>query len=62
MGTFLLENAAELGRAAGVGMFRLDCAESNEVLRSYYAVHGFHEVGRHHVPGLFPVTLFEKRI
>ncbi|ASU77303.1 N-acetyltransferase [Actinopolyspora erythraea] len=62
MGTFLLESAADLGRAAGVDTLRLDCAESNDVLRSYYAAHGFREVGRHVVRGLFPVTLFERLI
>ncbi|SFT43602.1 Acetyltransferase (GNAT) family protein [Actinopolyspora lacussalsi subsp. righensis] len=62
MGTFLLESAAEIGRAAGLHTFRLDCAESNATLRSYYGARGFHEVGRHVIRGLFPVVLFEKRI
>ncbi|MGJ7908220.1 GNAT family N-acetyltransferase [Actinopolyspora sp. H202] len=62
MGTFLLESAADIGRAAGVDTFRLDCAESNATLRSYYAARGFHEVGRHVIRELFPVILFEKPI
>ncbi|WP_246195450.1 GNAT family N-acetyltransferase [Halopolyspora algeriensis] len=62
MGALMLDRAAEVGRDRSVGVFRLDCAESNSALRSYCRKQGFHESGRCDFDDLFSVTLFEKEI
>ncbi|WP_017973012.1 GNAT family N-acetyltransferase [Actinopolyspora halophila] len=60
LGKYMLDGAAEIGRAAGVEAFRLDCVESNHVLRAFYTDQGFRAVGRCDFRNLFSVTLFEK--
>ncbi|WP_460960037.1 GNAT family N-acetyltransferase [Parasphingorhabdus pacifica] len=62
LGAAMLNRAVEIGRERGVRTCRLDCAESNGALRSYYARLGFREVGRRDFRDLFSVTLFEKKI
>ncbi|SDQ94850.1 GNAT family N-acetyltransferase [Actinopolyspora saharensis] len=62
LGKFMLDSAAEIGRAAGVELFRLDCVESNHVLRAFYSGQGFREVGRRDFGNLFSVTLFERAL
>ncbi|WP_243738319.1 GNAT family N-acetyltransferase [Cellulomonas shaoxiangyii] len=59
LGRTLLDWAAERGRAAGVGLFRLDCRDTNPVLRRYYERYGFAVVGRRDFP-LFSATLLQK--
>ncbi|MGY4644516.1 hypothetical protein [Cellulomonas sp. URHB0016] len=49
------------GRAAGVGLFRLDCRTTNSVLRDYYEGYGFTAVGRTDFPA-FSATLLELRL
>ena len=46
LGTALLDWAAERGRAAGAGLFRLDCRTTNPVIRAYYEAYGFTAVGQ----------------
>ena len=46
LGAFLLDWAAEHGRAEGAEVTRLDCVESNTALRIFYQRQGFQEVGR----------------
>lgn len=58
IGTLLLDWAADQGRAAGVGLFRLDCRTTNPVLRDYYEGYGFSVVGRKDFP-TFSATLLE---
>ena len=58
VGTALLDWAADQGRAAGVGLFRLDCRTTNPALRSYYEAYGFTAVGRRDF-GDFSCTLLE---
>lgn len=62
LGACMLENAVTIGRSRGAQVCRLDCAETNGALRSFYGSQEFHEVGRCDFPGLFSVTLFEKAI
>lgn len=62
LGKYMLDGAAEAGRAAGVEVFRLDCVESNHVLRTFYTELGFREVGRCDFRNLFSVALFEKAL
>nr|WP_258342348.1 hypothetical protein [Saccharopolyspora gregorii] len=57
----MLRWAGDRGRASRARFLRLDCDESNEVLRAFYRGLGFREVGRRDLTdGLFSVTLFEK--
>jgi ribosomal protein S18 acetylase RimI-like enzyme len=58
IGTALLDWAADRGRAAGVGRFRLDCRTTNPVLRAYYEAYGFTAVGRRDFAD-FSCTLLE---
>ncbi|MEU6128505.1 GNAT family N-acetyltransferase [Saccharopolyspora sp. NPDC047091] len=61
LGSSLLRWAGDRGRASRARFLRLDCGESNEVLRAFYRDLGFREVGRRDfTDGLFSVTLFEK--
>ena len=64
LGTAMLGHASDTARRAGVGRLRLDCAESNAALRSYYQRCGFTEVGRRDFDDgqWFSVTLFEKAL
>ena len=63
LGEAMLAWAEAQGRARGAVLFRLDCCESNGVLRAYYARQGFAEVGRRDFEGAwFSATLFEKRL
>lgn len=64
LGRTMLNHAAEQTRCAGVSRLRLDCAETNPALRSYYRRHGFSEVGRRDFNDgqWFSVTLFEKTL
>jgi GNAT superfamily N-acetyltransferase len=50
LGRTMLDWAAAQGRAAGVGLFRLDCRTTNPVLRDYYEAYGFSVVGRRDFP------------
>lgn len=60
LGSSLLHWAADEGRRRGLGVLRLDCAESNLVLRDYYRTHGLREVGRKDFDrDWFSATLFE---
>ncbi|MGY4644515.1 GNAT family N-acetyltransferase [Cellulomonas sp. URHB0016] len=58
LGTGLLDWAAAQGRAAGVGLFRLDHRTTNPVLGAYYERYGFTVVGRADFP-TFSATLLE---
>lgn len=63
LGALLLAWAAEHTRRAGRPLLRLDCAESNDALRSYYLSQGFRYVGRREFAdgsSWFSVALFEK--
>lgn len=62
MGPHMIERASQIGREAGAETFRLDCAESNDVLRAFYRAQGFREVGRRDFDDLFSVTLYEKAL
>lgn len=64
LGAAMLDQASDTARKAGVGRLRLDCAETNATLRSYYKRHGFTEIGRREFDDgqWFSVTLFEKRL
>jgi GNAT superfamily N-acetyltransferase len=63
LGKELLAWAEEQARAADVPMLRLDCVESNAVLRSYYRRLGFSEVGRRDFDGPWhSAVLFEKQL
>ncbi|NYH79041.1 GNAT superfamily N-acetyltransferase [Actinopolyspora biskrensis] len=62
LGEYMLDCAAEIGRAAGAEVLRLDCVESNHVLRAFYTGQGLSEVGRCDFRNLFSVTLFEKEL
>ena len=58
----MLSHASDTARRAGVSRLRLDCAETNAALRSYYQRCGFTETGRRDFDDgkWFSVTLFEK--
>ncbi|OZD07198.1 GNAT family N-acetyltransferase [Rhodococcus sp. 06-235-1A] len=63
LGTSMLEWASQRTRQEGRALLRLDCAETNIDLRSYYLRQGFRYVGRRDFAdgsSLFSVTLFEK--
>lgn len=61
LGACLLEWAAERGRAEGAEVVRLDCVETNTVLRTFYQRQGFQEVGRRDFDGpWYSATLLEK--
>lgn len=62
LGSAMLSHASEMARRSGVSYLRLDCAETNAALRSYYRRVGFTEVGRRDFDDgqWFSVTLFEK--
>ena len=63
LGSFLLDWAAERGRAEGAEVIRLDCVESNTVLRTFYQRQGFQEVGRRDFNGpWYSATLLEKTL
>ncbi|GAB2755213.1 hypothetical protein GCM10027174_33550 [Salinifilum aidingensis] len=62
LGEALLRWAAEQGRAAGVGLLRLDCVESNTALLAYYRRLGFTEVGRREFERFHSVTLLQQRL
>jgi ribosomal protein S18 acetylase RimI-like enzyme len=64
LGEAMVDHAAGLARCAGVSRVRLDCAESNPALRSYYRRHGFVEVGRRDFDDgrWFNVVLLEKTL
>ncbi|NVC25041.1 GNAT family N-acetyltransferase [Kocuria salina] len=63
LGAFLLDWAAERGRAEGAEVIRLDCVESNTVLRTFYQRQGFQEVGRRDFNGpWYSATLLEKTL
>ncbi|MGX5359835.1 GNAT family N-acetyltransferase [Kocuria sp. KH4] len=63
LGAFLLDWAAERGRAEGAAVIRLDCVESNTVLRTFYRRQGFQEVGRRDFDGpWYSATLLEKTL
>ena len=58
----MLEWALQRTRQEGRALLRLDCAETNTELRSYYLRHGFRYVGRHDFAdgsSWFSVALFE---
>ncbi|MFS0703151.1 N-acetyltransferase family protein [Cellulomonas sp. 179-A 9B4 NHS] len=59
LGGALLDWAAARGRAAGVGLLRLDCRTTNPALRAIYEAHGFTAVGQRDFP-TFSVTLLQK--
>lgn len=59
LGRALLDWAAERGREAGVGLFRLDCRDTNPALRAYYEGYGFTPVGRREFP-TFSAVLLQK--
>ncbi|WP_307802387.1 GNAT family N-acetyltransferase [Cellulomonas fengjieae] len=61
IGTALLDWAAARGRAAGVGLFRLDCRTTNPALRAYYEGYGFQAVGQRDFAD-FSCTLLELRV
>jgi GNAT superfamily N-acetyltransferase len=58
LGGALLDWAAARGRAAGVGLLRLDCRTTNPVLRRYYEAYGFRAVGQRDFAD-FSCTLLE---
>jgi ribosomal protein S18 acetylase RimI-like enzyme len=61
LGTALLAWAEQRAQAARVPVLRLDCVESNEVLRRYYRRLGFVEVGRRDFDGpWYSAVLLEK--
>ena len=63
LGAALLEWASEQTRREGRSMLRLDCAETNGALRSYYLNLGFRHVGRREFAegsSWFSVALFER--
>ena len=63
LGASLLEWASEQTRLEGRSLLRLDCAETNGALRSYYLNQGFRYVGRREFAdgsSWFSVALFEK--
>ena len=61
LGAFLLDWAAERGRVGGAEVIRLDCVESNTVLRTFYQRQGFQEVGRRDFDGpWYSATLLER--
>lgn len=63
LGASLLEWASEQTRREGRSLLRLDCAETNGALRSYYLDQGFRYVGRREFAegsAWFSVALFEK--
>ena len=61
VGAHLLRWAGQRGRRAGARELRLDCAESNDSLRAYYARQGFTEVGRRDFGGdLYSAVLLTK--
>ncbi|MGX5358173.1 GNAT family N-acetyltransferase [Kocuria sp. KH4] len=63
LGAGLLAWAAERGRAEGAEVVRLDCVESNTVLRTFYQRQGFQEVGRRDFDGpWYSATLLEKAL
>lgn len=64
LGSAMLHHALETARGSGVDRLRLDCAETNAGLRSYYRRNGFTEVGRRdfYDSQWFSVTLFEKDV
>ena len=63
LGSFLLDWAAERGRAEGAEVIRLDCVESNTVLRTFYQRQEFQEVGRRDFDGpWYSATLLEKTL
>jgi GNAT superfamily N-acetyltransferase len=51
LGASMLAWAHGQALAAGAGFLRLDCVESNQRLRDYYAGQGFTVVGRHDFEG-----------
>ncbi|WP_309135265.1 GNAT family N-acetyltransferase [Cellulomonas sp.] len=59
LGRALLDWAAERGRDAGVGLFRLDCRDTNPALRAYYEAYGFTAVG-HRDFATFRAVLLQK--
>ncbi|WP_304516301.1 N-acetyltransferase [Cellulomonas sp. JH27-2] len=61
LGRRLLDWAREQGKAAGVGLQRLDCRTTNPSLRAYYESLGFVAVGRQVFP-TFEVTLLERPV
>ena len=63
LGSFLLDWAAERGRAEGAEVIRLDCVESNTALRTFYQRQGFQEVGRRDFDGpWYSATLLERTL
>ncbi len=63
LGGALLTWAEQQARAASAPALRLDCVESNMVLRAYYNALGFNEVGRRDFGGLWDsVVLLEKAL
>ena len=63
IGAAMLEWASEQTRREGRSLLRLDCAENNGALRSYYLNQGFRYVGRREFAddsSWFSVALFEK--
>ena len=63
LGAFLLDWAAERGRAEGAEVIRLDCVESNTALRTFYHRQGFQEVGRRDFDGpWYSATLLERTL
>ncbi|WP_206487081.1 GNAT family N-acetyltransferase [Rhodococcus sp. KRD162] len=63
VGASMLAWAAEQTRGEGRALLRLDCAESNSALCSYYLRQGFRYVGRHEFADgstWFSVALFER--
>ncbi len=63
LGARLLAWAEDRASAAGLGVVRLDCAETNQVLRRYYASLGFVRVGRRDFEGHWlSAVLLEKHL
>jgi len=66
LGSDLLRWAEDTCRQKNRRVLRLDCDETNEVLRRLYAREGFREVGRRFIPGLLAhgggIVLFEKSL
>ena len=60
LGEELLKWSADYTKKIGYEFLRLDCRDSNPILKKYYASQGFTYKGIGH--GAFPFALFEKKV